>query len=326
MSATAEFDLSIIVPVYNVAQYLSDCLDSLVKQKFTGKYQIILVNDCSPDNSGRICAEYAKLFPEKVILISHESNHGSAVARNTGLNAMNSDFFVFVDPDDIVPPGSLLTLFKEIKSSSADIVKGNNTILKKNANAPANYNVKREHLIQNENCLTTLLSHKYVRGHPWGKIYRTATLGGIRFTPGYRMAQDLLYCIEAFSECTSLKLIPEVVYCYRLHTMGATGKKYQTDAYQWWFRAVDDAKNFTKSSQQKAAHLNLKVRTLLQAIKEIRKLDDDTRKLLLEKIESQKDDWSISFKSIIQTRNSSLETLVRYFKYCRTRRKIVNNK
>lgn len=89
--------LSIIVPIYMVEPYLRACLDSILRQKFTN-YELILVNDGSPDNCGKICDEYAS--KNNRIIVIHKENGGVSSARNAGLDVAQGDYITFVDPDD----------------------------------------------------------------------------------------------------------------------------------------------------------------------------------------------------------------------------------
>ena len=99
--------ISIIIPVYNVAPYLRDCLDSALKQDMSN-YEIICINDGSTDNSLSILEEYKKQFPQ-INLISQE-NKGLSAARNAGLRAATGDYILFLDSDDWIEPDTLQTL------------------------------------------------------------------------------------------------------------------------------------------------------------------------------------------------------------------------
>jgi glycosyltransferase involved in cell wall biosynthesis len=90
--------VSAIVPVYNVAPWLREAVDSLVQQTYE-PVEIILVDDGSTDESGRICDEYAQRWPERVQTV-HQENRGLSGARNTGLDRMHGEAVVFLDPDD----------------------------------------------------------------------------------------------------------------------------------------------------------------------------------------------------------------------------------
>ncbi|GLW14760.1 glycosyl transferase [Streptomyces sp. NBRC 13847] len=96
---------SIVVPVYNVQGYLRECLNSLLAQDFTD-FEVIAVDDCSPDGSGGILAEYAARDP-RVLTVRHEENRGIGAARNTGVDRASGDYLLFLDSDDTLTTGAL---------------------------------------------------------------------------------------------------------------------------------------------------------------------------------------------------------------------------
>lgn len=93
--------ISIIVPVYNVEAYLCRCIDSILAQTFTD-FELILVDDGSPDNCSSICDEYAK--KDSRIVVVHKENGGLSDARNTGLDIAKGEYIGFVDSDDFIHP------------------------------------------------------------------------------------------------------------------------------------------------------------------------------------------------------------------------------
>ncbi|EME8139564.1 glycosyltransferase, partial [Enterococcus faecium] len=92
-------EISIIVPIYNVEQYLRKCVDSILAQTFTD-FEVILVDDGSPDNSGAICDEYAKL--DSRVRVIHKENGGLSDARNAGIEIAKGKYLGFVDSDDFI--------------------------------------------------------------------------------------------------------------------------------------------------------------------------------------------------------------------------------
>ena len=92
-------EISVIVPVYQVEQYLRQCLDSILKQTFTD-FELILVDDGSKDNSGKICDEYA--LKDNRVRVIHTTNIRAAGARNIGLDNVTGNYFMFVDSDDYI--------------------------------------------------------------------------------------------------------------------------------------------------------------------------------------------------------------------------------
>ena len=110
--------VSVIVPVYNVAPYLREALDSVVNQTYKD-LEIIIVDDGSDDGSASICEEYASSDPR--IKLIHQANNGLSGARNTGLESATGDFVSFVDSDDSVSPVFIEKLVNAINSASASI-------------------------------------------------------------------------------------------------------------------------------------------------------------------------------------------------------------
>lgn len=110
--------ISVIVPIYNVEKYIYKCIDSILNQTYKN-IEVILVDDESPDNCGRICDDYAKTnFNIKVI---HKKNGGLSDARNAGLDIASGDFIGFVDSDDYISPEMYATLLKELINSNSDL-------------------------------------------------------------------------------------------------------------------------------------------------------------------------------------------------------------
>lgn len=111
--------ISVIIPVYNVEAYIARCLDSVINQTYKN-IEIILVNDGSNDNSGKICDEYAA--KDKRIVVIHQKNMGASSARNAGLNKANGKYVCFIDSDDTVENNYIEELLKPLKEKDYDLV------------------------------------------------------------------------------------------------------------------------------------------------------------------------------------------------------------
>ena len=105
-------DISIIIPVYNVEKYLKYTLDSVIKQN-TSNFEVILIDDGSKDNSGKICDEYRKKYD--FIKVIHKKNEGVSIARNTGLKEAKGKYIMFLDSDDLLTDGILNIIKEKIK-------------------------------------------------------------------------------------------------------------------------------------------------------------------------------------------------------------------
>lgn len=116
--------LSIIVPIYKVEEYLSKCVDSLLNQDLSSEeYEIILIDDGSPDHCGQICEEYAVAHPN--IKVVHRKNGGLSAARNSGIEVAQGQYVQFVDPDDYLEPNVLGSLIRKMDASNLDVLRFN---------------------------------------------------------------------------------------------------------------------------------------------------------------------------------------------------------
>ncbi len=111
-------EISVIVPVYNVEKYLRPCIDSILAQTFTD-FELILVDDGSPDRCGEICDEYEQI--DKRIRVIHQENGGLSAARNAGLDVMSGEYVTFIDSDDLVDKRFLEELYDNLQKDEAQI-------------------------------------------------------------------------------------------------------------------------------------------------------------------------------------------------------------
>lgn len=114
--------LSIIVPIYNVEQYLRKCVDSLLAQDIlSSEYEIILVDDGSPDNCPTICDQYAAEYVN--IRVVHRKNGGLSAARNSGIEIAKGEYLMFVDSDDYIEPNVLGGLMEQVERNNLDVLR-----------------------------------------------------------------------------------------------------------------------------------------------------------------------------------------------------------
>ena len=111
--------VSIIVPIYNIEGYIRECIDSILAQTYPD-FELILVDDGSPDNCGRICDEYAE--KDVRIKVIHKENGGLTSARNAGLSVAKGDWIMHVDGDDWIEPDMIESLIEAAKATEADLV------------------------------------------------------------------------------------------------------------------------------------------------------------------------------------------------------------
>lgn len=226
--------INLIVPVYNVENYLPRCVDSILAQTFTD-FELILIDDGSQDNSGKICDEYAT--KDNRVIVYHQENRGQAAARNFALDVVKGEYIAFADSDDYLHPKMLETLFEVLNKSEADISvcshkKGNedNYLWPKLNNNFSVYNGK-EFLIH---CYNDKVEKCWVM---WDKLYRRSCFDNIRFPVG-RICEDnaIIYKILYNHKIAD---VDSVLYYYYQHSNG-TMKSSFDKKYMDWFLVLEE--------------------------------------------------------------------------------------
>ncbi|WP_297899000.1 glycosyltransferase family 2 protein [Methanobrevibacter sp.] len=208
------YKISIIVPVYNVEQFLDVALNSIKKQTIGFEnLQVIFVNDCSDDFSGVIIDDFAKKY-DNIISIHLETNSGYAgTPRNVGINYATSDYIMFLDPDDYYVNNACEVLYDEIIETGSDIVFGTYKLTKdSNHKIQKNTfkNIVRVEKIDEE--LNLLKLYPSI----WTKIYNRKFIvdNNIRFLDGVP-AQDLVFVVNSFLKANGIVYLPNnIITCY----------------------------------------------------------------------------------------------------------------
>lgn len=207
-------EISIIVPVYQVEKYISQCIDSILAQTFTD-FELILVDDGSKDNSGKICDEYAE--KDKRVKVIHKENGGAAVARNSGMDKASGNYFAFIDGDDYIVPTMLECLYITILESDADIVACNYRYLFENGEKDFSTENKSEVL----NGAEIFYNRKNERNYGfwtvvWNKLYKAETFKNVRFHCG-KYYEDEFWANDIFQMNIKVVTVSDCLYYYRQH-------------------------------------------------------------------------------------------------------------
>lgn len=174
--------ISVIVPVYNVEEYLPTCIESILNQTYKN-IEIILVDDGSTDNSGKICDKYAK--EDARCIVVHQPNKGVPEARNTGLKHATGEYISFIDGDDYIHPQMLEILYNEIKKDKFDFAMASHHTTSNN-NITTTKIEKIDPLILNRTALMQGLYNKINLSEidfqvVWNKLYKRTLLTNVRF-------------------------------------------------------------------------------------------------------------------------------------------------
>lgn len=181
--------ISVIVPVYNVEKYLKICIDSILNQTFK-EFELILVNDGSTDNCGKICDIYKS--KDKRIRVIHKKNAGLSSARNVGLDLAKGKYIAFVDSDDYINKNMYEILYSNLIKTDADISICNFQYVNDNSIININQSIDNyEYLIFNNiEALNKLYSENNVNVVvAWNKLYKKELFEDLRYTEG-RIHED----------------------------------------------------------------------------------------------------------------------------------------
>ncbi|MFV5696983.1 glycosyltransferase family 2 protein [Flavobacterium sp. ZT3R17] len=207
---------SIIVPVYNVEEYLSQCIDSILEQSFSN-FELILVNDGSTDTSLAICSKY-KENDERVVLIN-KKNEGLSASRNQGLLEANGEYIVFVDSDDFwVGQNVLQDIAALINKTNVDIIIHEESRYFSSNRIECKYNQnKLKHISGNfeEDALDMVYHHLYVAS-AWDKVIKKSILieNDLFFTLN-KFGEDMEWCAKLMNHLQTYCIYPKSFYMYR---------------------------------------------------------------------------------------------------------------
>ncbi len=211
--------VSIIVPVYGVERYLENCIKSILSQTYSG-FEIILVDDCSPDRCPEICDEEA-LKDNRIRVIHKPVNEGLGFARNTGLESARGEYVIFLDSDDYIESTLLEKAVGALEDSTDMVIFGINRVFEdKNGDI-----IKTEKLIPEEISAASpketadifrMLNEKKAFPFAWNKLYRRSFIEkhSARFE-STKLIEDFLFNIYLFGKAPHIKTISDCLYFYR---------------------------------------------------------------------------------------------------------------
>lgn len=211
--------LSIIVPVYNVQEYLQECLGSILAQSFQD-FELILVDDGSTDYSGRICDEYERFSEKKgkVIHVIHQKNKGLSEARNAGIELAKGKYIGFVDSDDWLNPYMYESMQLAAEKYDADVVicryKWESSYGKFET-----VGYGKEIVMDRIEATVKILEDKEILSFAWNKIYRRTLFEGVKY-PARRIFEDTATTYKLMYKANRVVAIPYIGYNYRRNANG----------------------------------------------------------------------------------------------------------
>lgn len=216
--------LSIIVPLYNSSKVMDKCISSLIFQETNYKYEIILINDGSKDNTYEKAEKYQKENPEKIVLTS-QSNSGISSARNRGIQLSTGRYIGFVDHDDYLDSTFVQKMIETAENERADIVKCAYSIVNKKGYIE-NYQEKQE--IVEGKMKYELFDYK---GYIWGGIYKRKIFEHVCFPVSF-WYEDMITRLLVYRQSNKFINIDEVLYTKLIHENNASSVVWSNKNYK----------------------------------------------------------------------------------------------
>lgn len=205
--------ISVIIPIYNVSQYLSQCLDSVLAQSYKD-LEIILVDDGSTDGCAVICDEYKG--KDRRIQVIHKKNGGLSDARNAGMKIAKGEWIYFVDSDDWLAEEAIERLYEYAIVHNCDMVQGNMYYVYKDhmLYRQANGKERKRTILTCDEAMRELIINDRVKNFAWGKLYKRGLIQDLDFPVG-KYFEDSFWQHHIIDIVERYGIIDEPLYYYR---------------------------------------------------------------------------------------------------------------
>lgn len=213
--------VSILVPVYNVSDYLRQCLDSIIAQTYKD-LQVVIVDDGSTDNSLIIAEEYADKYTS--VEVYHQENSGVAVARNNLLSHIKGDYVLFVDSDDWIEADMVEFLVTKVQECNADVVTCGMVV--NDAPETGEYAQK---IWNKKTVIEKFLLHNELSGSLCNKLTKVSLFHNIKFQTNISYGEDALFCWEVFQRIDTLVWTDKRLYHYRKNMNSISRQSWTPD-------------------------------------------------------------------------------------------------
>ncbi|KAA6348892.1 putative glycosyltransferase EpsJ [termite gut metagenome] len=228
--------ISIIIPIYNVADYIERCLLSALNQTYPN-VEYILVNDATPDNSMEIVGDILSKHPREksVKIVHHAENKGLAEARNTGVRSSKGEYVYFLDSDDAIAPDCLETLVKPVDSDQVDFVIGEIQVM---GNSRAAYPplLLKDGIYHGSDCIINAYFRRQWYEMAWNKLIKRSLLveKKLWFEEGI-LHEDTLWSFQLAIAAQSMAVTHEPTYIYHIQSNSITQKKSKKNIECFYF-------------------------------------------------------------------------------------------
>lgn len=220
------YNITIIIPVYNCEKYISRCMDSIINQNYNS-VEIIIINDGSTDNTLEKCKKYDENY--KNIRIINQTNRGVCYSRNIGIKNAQGKYILFIDADDYLLENSLNNI-DELLESEFDIIKFSYIIKNKKSEQKIIFEEKTyDFNIDNKEIFFRKFLENSHENMVWGQLIKRSLLNNITFKENLFYAEDFLFNYELYNQAKNIKYTEKIIYNYEKNddsiTMNFKNKK-----------------------------------------------------------------------------------------------------
>ncbi len=235
--------ISVIIPVYNVEDYLSQCLDSVINQANFFDYEIICVNDGATDDSGKILEEYSK--KDKKIKVITQENKGLSGARNTGIDVAKGEYICFLDSDDAFAPYTLDVFYDIAKDSGCDVV-----VCGKDVSSLQDFypEPKYDYKIYSP-ALKNIVNIAKAKSQAWNKLYSAKALKNHRFIEGITF-EDWPFVTTLFADIKSFAFLSTPLYFYNQDNVSITRSPFSAKKIKSYMTGIRYVYDFFKEREE----------------------------------------------------------------------------
>lgn len=258
MGKNEEVVVSLIIPIFNVEEYLKECLDSILTQSFT-HYEVILIDDGSTDKSRLIISEYEEKF--KNIKILYQSNKGVSEVRNIALKYAVGEYVLYIDSDDFLKENMLELMVNKGENTKADIVICNYIFYfgdNNENNSVFSYKILEDKIYSSKEVIDMMLNFK-LQGQLWNKLFRRNLLinSNFEFEKG-RYIQDIFPVFKVINESEKIVFIDKALYYYRQRN-SSTIYKRNIKLVEDYYHAMDSIIQYIIKNKIKVDSKSFKV-------------------------------------------------------------------
>ncbi|HCT9179322.1 TPA: glycosyltransferase family 2 protein [Corynebacterium aurimucosum] len=203
--------VSVIIPVYNVAEYVDSCLKGLLGQTYKD-IEIVVIDDGSTDNTPEVCSEISRHDPR--IRVINQANRGVSAARNKGVSEARGEYVCFVDGDDIAHPKMVERLVRSLESAHADVACAGYEWFTSHY-VPVDLPLESASRTFSAQAACSELLYQRIPNGPVAKLFPRVVLADVSFLEHLRVGEDLLMNFDVFSRSAQVVVLEEPLYGYR---------------------------------------------------------------------------------------------------------------